>query len=368
MRARKLGAQPQASQRARQALQQLAARLPAIELVTCAGEMGEAAARAAGLEPEIVHTGEAISSAADTRAAAACMLAQQLDLLLFAGGDGTARELLRVLRDAPGDGADDGKACGAGSGGGLPVLGIPAGVKMHSGVFAVTAKTAGDVAARFLSADEPGSLLALAEVMDRETADDGSLTGSPQLYGYLPVPRIASLVQVVKAASPVSEGAALEGACRRAAQLARETALAIVGPGTTMLRIKELLGARGSLLGVDVFAHGVCIGSDVGEQRLLELLGEGGARIFVTVIGGQGFVFGRGNQQISAQVLRRVAREDIIVVASLQKLTALPGGVMRVDTGAEDTDAMMSGYIRVLTGGARSVMCRVVDVNEAAAI
>jgi predicted polyphosphate/ATP-dependent NAD kinase len=350
LHARERGAKPVAAGRAIRALQQLVADAGRFELLTCAGEMGETAARAAGLEPRIAYrpAAENGSSAADTRAAVARMIEAQVALLLFAGGDGTACEVMTVAGTA------------------LPVLGIPAGVKMHSAVFAVTAKTAGDVARRYLAARDfttrdPAHMLALAEVMDRAETPDGEGGGSPVLHGYLRIPRVPFLTQATKSASPASDLASLEGACRRAAELARATELAIIGPGSTMQRVKQLLGVEGTLLGVDAFVRGRCVATDAGERQLLELLAGGTARIFVTVVGGQGFLFGRGNQQISAQVLRRVGRDNIVVVSSVEKLLALPGGSLRVDTGAEDVDAALAGQLLVITGADRQVVCRLGD-------
>jgi len=345
-KARALGAEPQAAHRAGLALQQLYAARGSFDLLTCGGDMGETVAREAGFDAAVIHVrGSGESTAEDTRAAVRSMLDRGVDLLLFAGGDGTAREVHRVAGDA------------------VAVLGIPAGVKMHSAVFAVTAKTAGDLVLRYLRAAEPGGMLALAEVMDRETGVDGTLEASPVLYGFMRVPRHAFLVQAAKASSAISEDAALEGACQRAAALARETSLAIIGPGSTMQRIKALLGVAGSLLGVDAFADGVCVGRDLSESGLLELLRGQPARIFLTVIGGQGFLLGRGNQQISAEVVRRVGRDNIVVVASIEKLTALPGGTLRVDTGCDATDRLLSGHLQVFSGTRRSVICPVSNLN-----
>lgn len=346
VRARELGARPQASLRAKQALQVLAGCAHPPRVLACAGAMGEDVAREVGLRTEVVHHPSAAESgAADTRAAAERMLALQPDLLMFVGGDGTARNVLEAV------------------GAGMPVLGVPAGVKMHSGVFAVTAKTAGDVARAYLESATPETLLDDMEVMDREPLPGGGISASPRLYGTMRVPRVPRLVQAAKAGNPVSDGAALAGACERAAREAARYDVALVGPGSTMRAVKTQLGDAGTLLGVDVYSAGRCIARDAGEQELLALIDGRSACIVITVIGGQGFLFGRGNQQLGPEVLRRVGRDALLVVASPAKLVTLPDGVLWVDTGAEDTDAMLAGQLPVLTGHRRTMMCRVADVN-----
>jgi predicted polyphosphate/ATP-dependent NAD kinase len=348
-KARSLGAVPRAGERAVQAVSVLSTLSPPPQLLTCAGAMGAQAAEQAGFRPLIIYRAAADeTAAADTLAAAAALLAADIDLLLFVGGDGTAREILAAVGEQ------------------VPVLGVPAGVKMHSAVFAATAKTAGDVAARYLSAREPARLLAPAEVMDREAVAEGAAPASPRLYGYLQVPQIPMLMQAAKASNTVSEMAALAGACRRVATLAQDGTLTLVGPGTTMQALKRLLGHPGTLLGVDAFEGSNCVAEDASEARLLELLDGRPARIVVTVIGGQGFLFGRGNQQLSAEVIRRVGRDRIIVIASQNKLTALPGAALRVDTGDAAVNRMLAGYLPVLTGSGRQLMCKVIDVDALA--
>jgi len=347
--ARALGAVPRAGERAAQALSVLSTLSPLPQLLTCAGAMGAQAAEQAGFQPVVLYRAATDETGArDTLAAAAALLAADLDLLLFVGGDGTAREILAAVGER------------------VPVLGVPAGVKMHSAVFAVTAKTAGDVAAGYLLARQRERLLVPAEVMDREAVAVGAAPASPRLYGYLKVPQVPMLMQAAKASNTVSEAAALAGACRRVAALAQDGALTIVGPGTTMQALKQLLGHAGTLLGVDVFEAGRCVAEDASEARLLELLDGRPARIVVTVIGGQGFLFGRGNQQLSAEVIRRVGRDRIIVIASQNKVTALPGAALRVDTGDTAVNQLLAGYLPVLTGSGRQLMCKVVDVDALA--
>ena len=134
----------------------------------------------------------------------------------------------------------------------------------------------------------------------------------------------------------------------------------ILGPGTTTARIREALGIRGDLLGIDAVRDGALVGRDLDEAGLLALIDGRGASIVVSVVGGQGFVLGRGNQPISAEVLRRAGPENLVVLAATEKLLALPDGVLRVDTGDPAMDRALEGYIRVLTGPDQSTMMRVV--------
>ncbi len=339
-RARSLGAEPRAQSRATEALRRLQ-RLPAVRILTYPAEMGEDAARAAGLDPEV--TGSIVpgeTAAADTRRAAREMQARGVDLLLFAGGDGTARDVYEAV------GLEQ------------PVLGIPAGVKIHSAVYATSPAHAGELAALYLEGRVVG--LREAEVMDidEEAFRQGSL--SARLYGYLRVPYRASLMQSQKVPTSGEEESMAEVAADVAARM-EPGVLYILAPGTTTRAIARELGVDKTLLGVDVVrapgepgSPAELVAADANEAHLLRLLdgeGEGqDARIVVTPIGGQGYLFGRGNQQISPRVIERVGKEHILVVSTPAKLHALGSAPLLVDTGEEAVDEMLSGYVMVVTG------------------
>lgn len=337
--ARELGAQEVAAQRAVRALEALREIAKGIEILTAGNSMGETALQTSRLDHEVVfRPTNQETSAEDTQRAAATMVERGIDLLLFAGGDGTARDVLQAVGDR------------------IPVLGIPAGVKMHSAVFAITARHAGDVARRFLSGDS-SIVVESAEVMDRENV--GSGPASPRLYGFVRTPRAPLLVQHAKMAMRSSDEADLEAACAHITNLARDDTLSIIGPGTTTRMIKRRLGFEGTLDGVDLVAEGRLLASDCGEQQILEAMNGRRARIIVGVIGGQGYLFGRGNQQISADVIRRVGRENIVVLASRSKLLSLSDGCLFVDTGDSELDQMLAGYIPVHTGPGQRMMFRI---------
>jgi predicted polyphosphate/ATP-dependent NAD kinase len=357
--ARALGAVPQAGSKAARALRRLSPVTDQMEILTCPGEMGAAAVEAAGLSGfEVIPmregpTGSEQPTGSDqptsseqptgpehTKEAAREMLRRGVDLLLFAGGDGTARDIAEAVGPE------------------LPVLGIPAGVKVYSGVFATTPENAGNLAAQFVTAG-PSATLREAEVVDvdEEAMRLGRLSAS--LYGYLRVPVAPQMVAGPKSGSP-GDVEALAAAARGVARAMEPDCLYIVGPGTTTRAVTRHLNLDSTLLGVDAILDGRFVGKDVNEQQLLALLDDAGcARIIVGVIGGQGYIFGRGNQQIGPQVIRRVGRENVVVVATAAKLLSLTRGVMLVDTGDPELDREIEGFMRVVVGSDEETLFRV---------
>lgn len=339
-KALELGANPTSAGRAVEALSRLVALKGEIEIITYPHEMGENEAREAGLEPTVIgDITQDNTTAQDTRKAAMEMNELGVDLILFAGGDGTARDIFEAV---------DGK---------VPTIGIPTGVKIQSGVFAINPRRAGDLAARFLKEEVTG--LRELEVMDIDEEAYRNDRLSARLYGYLRVPYQESLVQGSKEGSKNSESITLEAIASEVVEGMQNGVLYIIGPGTTTRPIAELLGLKKTLLGVDVILNGRMIAKDANEEKLLELLEGRDARIVVTVIGGQGFIFGRGNQQISPRVIRGIGPSNVIIVATPEKLAALKGKTLLVDTGDPEVDEMLSGYRRVVTGYARSSVYKV---------
>jgi predicted polyphosphate/ATP-dependent NAD kinase len=331
-RARELGATPESPGRAVEALSVIAGIREPFEVVTYPAEMGERECREAGLDARVIgfiQSGQTTSE--DTLRAARDMAGAGVDLLLFTGGDGTARNICTAVKQE------------------VPALGIPAGVKIHSAVYAVTPRSAGELAALYLG----GRPLELreAEVMDidEEAFRGGSVQA--KLYGYLRVPHEGRHMQSVKSGGIHSELEALRGiATDVVEEMEKSDAFFVIGTGTTTRAVMEMLRLPNTLLGVDVVRNGELVESDVSEQRLLGIIGEENARIVVTAIGGQGHVFGRGNQQLSPRVIRAVGRENITVIATKEKLISLDGRPLLVDTGDAALDEELSGYIRVTTG------------------
>lgn len=339
--AKRLGAQPVSSARALQALHKLTASGAEFSLVTGQGDLGEDVARLAGLHPQVVYGQlHPTSTSEDTQGAVAAMIAAGVDLLIFAGGDGTARDVLGVVGER------------------VPVLGIPTGVKMYSAVFGTNAKNAGDLAARFIKGD-PSVRLRESEVMDIDEVAMREDRMTARLYGYAQSPHHRQLTQNAKAGSGVSENVALEAVSRQLAREMRPGCLYIVGPGTTTRRVMSALGLPKTLLGVDAVLDGELVGADLNEQALLQLMQGRETYIVVSVLGGHGSLFGRGNQQISAEVIRQVGRDHVQIITTLEKLIALDAGALHVDTGDEEIDAMLSGYMPLHTAPDRKVYFKV---------
>ncbi|MBI4278406.1 MAG: ATP-NAD kinase family protein, partial [Armatimonadetes bacterium] len=308
-------------------------------VVTPPEKMGEDEARDAGFVPVVVGSiPRGGTTAADTERLARVMRDLQVDLLLFAGGDGTARDI-----------------CGA-VGTALPALGVPAGVKMHSAVFATSPRAAADVAVAHLQTEAPNCRD--SEVMDVDEEAVRRDVVSARLYGFLSVPYAEGLVQDVKVAS-AGEERSLSGIAADIVERMQDDCPYILGPGTTVRAIAQKLGLQKTLMGVDVVYRNALVGIDVNEAHLLRLLDGMRAKIVVAPIGGQGYVFGRGNQQISAEVLRRAGRDNVIVVATPGKLASLRGAPLRVDSGDAAVDDMLRGFIRVVTGYRSEVVCRI---------
>lgn len=339
--ARRRGAKPFSNDRALIALKRLAASTTPFRLMTGSGDLGEDVARAAGLEPIVVYTSPPGSSRpADTRNAALVMAYAAVDLLLFAGGDGTARDVLEMVSDR------------------IPILGIPTGVKMYSAVFGTTPESAGNLAARFIGA-QSSVRFREAEVMDIDEAAMRNDQVSARLYGYARSPHARHLTQNAKAGSMATENMALDAVARQIVRQMKPGWLYLLAPGTTTRRVMTELGLASTLLGVDAVMDGTLMGADLNERELIRLIEGCQACIVTSVLGGHGSLFGRGNQQISAEVIRRVGRDNIIVITSMDKLLSLDAGCLRVDTGDAQVDAMLSGHIRVHTGPDRSVFFRV---------
>jgi predicted polyphosphate/ATP-dependent NAD kinase len=323
------GARPIAHERAALALEALRPAEPEFELVTYPGAMGKHVAESSHLTPTVVGSIAGITTADDTRRAASELKRVGVDLILFVGGDGTAVDVLGTL------GRD------------VPVIGVPAGVKMHSAVFSVNPRCAGELAVQYVR--NPSLRLRHAEVMD---VDEEALRAgivAPRLHGYLRVPVQPRMMQGAKARAPLHESDAVAAIAAEVAHRMESSQTYLFGPGTTTNAILQELGLGATLLGVDAVRDGQLVARDATEADLLALIGDE-ASIVISPIGGQGFLFGRGNQQLSAAVIRLVGRERILVVAAEEKVAALRGLPFSVDTGDPALDEELRGYVRVITG------------------
>ena len=322
------GAEPVARARAVEALSLLSGQK--LDLLTCGGEMGEEALRKARIEEyDVVYASEGETSAEDTKEACRRFLEEGAALLLFCGGDGTARDILEVVGDK------------------VPVLGIPAGVKMHSGVFAVGTEAASKLVLDFLQGKTD---IVEVEVLDTDEEEYREGRLNVKLFGYAKMPSEPTLVQGSKAVFySQSEEKAKEAIATFASEFMWDDSLYIMGAGSTLAKVAELLEIEKTLLGVDVVKNRKLIAKDVSEREILAALkDEKKAKIMVSPIGAQGFIFGRGNQQISARVIDEVGKENVIVLATPHKLEKTP--ILLVDTGDRKLDAELSGTMQIVTG------------------
>ncbi len=333
------GATPVAPGRASEFLQALRSVIDThaldIEVVTCPGKMGADVVGDAGVRYSVVsvEVGD-MTSAEDTRRCTAALHAEGIRLLVFVGGDGTARDILDAVRE---HGLE-----------GLVVLGVPSGVKMYSGVFVVNPADAAEVVRLVAQGATTTTEFEVMDADERAFREDRFVI---QLYGYLQGPSVPARFQGAKQASPetVDEHEAQEAIARYVAELMIPDGYYILGPGTTVRTLAEVLGVKKTTLGVDLY-HGGTVHNDVNEEDILRLVDDFERTwIVVSPIGHQGMLFGRGNQQISPRVIERVGKDRIYVLCTPSKLRDIEGGTLKVDTGDPTVDEMLRGYIRVIT-------------------
>jgi predicted polyphosphate/ATP-dependent NAD kinase len=333
------GAVPQAPGRARAVLEALLPWRERIQVMTAAGDMGADIAKVLGYRVSVVHAPAVSTSADDTEATARAIAAQGADLLLFAGGDGTARDICRSIGLT------------------LPVLGVPAGVKMHSGVFAITPRAAAEVVQLMLRGE-----LVLVDTADVRDIDEAALrAGRVQArhFGELRVPSEGRYLQQVKCNGREVEALVLqELAADVVERMQEEGGTWIIGPGTTPAAVMEALGLPNTLLGMDVVQAGQVVAADADAATLERYAAEGHCYLVITATGGQGMLLGRGNQQITPAVLRAVGRDRLVIVATHEKLTALAGRPLLMDVNDPELEAMLQGFVEVVTGYRSHVLYR----------
>lgn len=342
------GASPVAPVRALEAVASFAERIGRdangrVRWLTCSGAMGAEVLDAAGIYCyDVVFEAPPATGAADTRAAAGRFLEAGADLILFCGGDGTARDICQVTD----------LEC--------PLLGIPSGVKMYSGVFGVTPARTGEIVAAYVRGE-----LAPAEVeildLDEERYRRGEWV--VRLYQSALTPYEPSWTQAAKVLVPAGVD---DDARRDIADYLLEEIMAapgvmvVLGPGGTVKAIADVLGIDKTLLGIDAVVDDVLVGADLDEHGLLGLLDEyPDARLVLSPIGAQGFLVGRGNLPLSPRVLRRIGVNNLVVVATPAKLART--GPLRFDSGDAALDAELAGagYLSVVVGYRRRRMVQV---------
>ncbi|MFT4615576.1 MAG: putative polyphosphate/ATP-dependent NAD kinase [Bacteroidia bacterium] len=334
------------AQRVARAFATMGERSKEIRISTWAGEMGENAltelSGAFATDIEILGRSEqTLSSALDTKAAATSLLHHNVDILVFAGGDGTARDILDSVGTR------------------IPVLGIPAGVKMHSGVFAVSPEAAGQLLGQLVAGNWVG--LQLQEVRDIDEEAFRKDVVRSQFYGEMQVPSEGQYLQHTKVGGRESQALVVAEIATWMVEQIDPSVLTLLGPGSTLFALKEELGLPSpTLLGVDAVLGGEQVASDANEVKLLQLVEDAeAAQIILTAIGGQGHLFGRGNQQFSPQLIRAVGSGCIRILASKSKINGLEGRPILVDTNDPELDRTLSGYYPVVTGYDDTVLYRV---------
>jgi len=275
-----------------------------------------------------------LSSAIDTKKVIRLFIKEKVDLIVFAGGDGTARDVLDVLS---GEIPDH-----------VPVIGIPAGVKIHSAVYASTPTHAGELIKLIIS----GRAMSLQEAqvmdLDEQAFRDGKVIS--RCYGYLTVPVDDTRMQLIKQGGLNHEDIIVQDIAAEVIENMEVDVIYLMGSGSTTAEIMNQLNLQNTLLGVDVICNQELITSDVDEKSILKQIDKHPAKMVVTIIGGQGHLFGRGNQQFSAEVIRHVGRENIIIIATDEKLLSLDHRPMIADTGDTELDKQLAGLYSVVTG------------------
>jgi predicted polyphosphate/ATP-dependent NAD kinase len=326
-----LGAEPRAAARTRIALESLLPLAARLQFSTCAGAMGADLLAEMGFNYRMLgNLIGAASSATDTQSAVIALQEAGVALILFAGGDGTARDVCAVANSAQ------------------PVLGIPAGVKIHSGVYAISPRAAGELARRLVE----GGLVRLASAEVRDQDEQALRAGkvAARWYGELTVPVEGHYMQQVKQAGMESEELVLVEIADWLQDSWEADVRYVFGPGSTLHGVASNLDLTTTLLGVDVIENGIVLAADVTEAQLFALVHDYPSRLLVTAMGGQGHIIGRGNQQISPRVLRAIGLAHIRVLATKRKLATLEGRPLLVDSGDPLLDSAFPDAIRVWAG------------------
>jgi predicted polyphosphate/ATP-dependent NAD kinase len=325
------GAEQLAGIKTKNCFAQLTQYLAEIKVYTASGDMGETLCQSLELDYELVFNPNQPSTESDTKGLMVQLQKLNLDLVLFVGGDGTARNLFEVY--------DDYQA----------VLGIPAGVKIHSGVYANSAESAGLLVKELIQ----GKMLSLIEAdvvdIDEQAFREGVVKA--RKYGYLQIPASMQYVQAVKNGNIEAEELVLEDIAAEVIESMEDDTYYVIGSGTTCAFIMQQLGLPNTLLGSDIVYKESLVKSDAVEKDLIELLESGANVVFImTLIGGQGHILGRGNHQISPKVIRLAGWKQFQIIATKAKLEGLDGRPLQVDSGDLTLDHELFGRKKVITG------------------
>ena len=326
-----LGAKKDAPNKAKKALEYIKQNVNGLEILTYPGDMGEKQCTELGITPIVIgNINNGKTTYQDTEEAALKMVERKVDLIMFAGGDGTARNVYKAIGDK------------------VPVIGIPAGVKIHSAVFATNPLNAGKVVEDFFK--NKNIEIRDSEVMDIDEEQFRAGKVVAKLYGYMKVPYEKVYVQSLKAGGIYSDNICLEGIADFIIDNMEDDYIYLIGSGTTTKKVLERMNLPYTLLGVDIVKDRRLIVNDANEEEILKIIKGKKFKIVISPIGGQGYIFGRGNQQISSKVIKIAGKQNIIIISTPDKLIGLKGRPLLVDTGDEDIDKMLGDYYRVIVG------------------
>ena len=338
-KARILGAIPQATERAKNFLTELISLHSTLHFYSVQGIMGGNLLHEMGFNVDYVAHKDIPNPTRlfETKSIHTKLLCWQfkvlgLDLLIFIGGDGTARDVCSEINLE------------------IPCLGIPGGVKIHSSVFATTPQAGALLIKKYM---EGKAFLRESEVLDINEVAFRDNRIESQLFGYLTTPYLPQYSQASKMASPQTEEEH-DNQFRIAQYIIKQMNSEsddiwyLLGPGTTTRAVCELIEQEKSLLGVDLFHNKELIVKDLNEQEILQNIQDKQVKLIITPIGAQGFIFGRGNLQLSPKVLETIGLRNIIIIATKFKVSTLPEGKLRIDSRDFDFDRKFSGLHRVI--------------------
>lgn len=329
-----LGARPNALNRTKELLKELSSIKSKLKFITCSGNMGELVLKEMDFDYEAINhpkfediKGIFDTTASHTKIAAKIMRdVVELQLILFVGGDGTARDIVSAVNKNK------------------PCLGIPSGVKIYSSVFSINPKSASSIIMQFLWEE---TALKESEVLDidEEEYRKGKLVS--KLYGYLLTPFNPDFSQLSKMGTPNSDLNNQQRIAKRIIEELEDDVYYLIGPGTTTKAITNVLKQEKTVLGVDLLLNRQIMAYDLNEQQILSYIGGKKTRIIVSLIGRQGFLFGRGNLQFTPRILKKIGAKNIIIISTKFKLQNIPNQILRLDTRDSKLDEKMKGLYKV---------------------
>jgi predicted polyphosphate/ATP-dependent NAD kinase len=335
-----LGATPRAGHRAALAIEHLVRRAPDVGVITCNGQMGKLSVPPSNLVATIPTGDAATTTGLDTQTAARTLVDRGVSIIMFTGGDGTAQDILTAI------------------GGQFPVIGIPAGVKVFSGVFSTHPRMAASSVATWLASSRQPVISTEVMDIDEEALRHGIVQAA--LCGHLSIPDVPGATQGTKSGSlPESTAIARHAIGIELLNRAEAWEWWLLGPGTTCAAAADILNVPYTLTGFDILRGNRVIANDVNELKILSTVPPD-SHLVLSPIGRQGFLLGRGNQQITPGILRHIGGVTrITIVATRSKIASMEGRPLLVDTGDQAADESLAGYVRVICGQGEELVTRI---------